>query len=136
MISPVNSSSNRTRQQRPQPSQRLSHSEGLISASDLVSQNGCSVIVVRPMTICPRGPAELGERATFVTTLRFLGKSEVAETVREFAALRRFSTGSAPTAQSCSTAPPTRALAGQSGRRNVGIVEGGETEPARETSKE
>src|ERR1700722_812103 len=39
-ISPVSSSSSLTRQQRPQPSHRLSHSATLISSSVLTRQNG------------------------------------------------------------------------------------------------
>src|SRR5580704_9271578 len=46
-MSPLSSSSSLTRQQRPQPSHRLSHSAWVISASRLRCQNGASLSATR-----------------------------------------------------------------------------------------
>src|SRR5580704_662384 len=54
----------------------------------------------------------------------------------ETSPLRRLCTGSAPAPRRMRTAPPFTVLARPVGSEHSSIVEGGETEPERETSKE
>src|SRR5208337_4866183 len=67
-MSPVSSSSSLTRQQRAQPSHRLSHSSRVISSRDFTRQNGAasaSLIVIATGSSLSRGywPPDRGSRA-------------------------------------------------------------------------